>query len=576
MYRQDLDNMNDQPANDAVAIELRDELESGKVSEGHKSTSRKALKEILKAVNEPGQIWNTIFTMSCAIAIFIDPLYCYASVIHVYEKYKCLKLDKTLFRTYIGLRSAVDVFYAIDFVSCCKNFWSPKSNQKTEDPSKPKTEDPSNPKTEDPISNPKSTEVPYLILVSFPLPEGLILSSICSYWDPTYALIISTPIQYSLRIYHIYVTLRQQRRPNKTGVGKWLKAVLDYLPFVLASHLFGALWYRLAVQRLVDCWKSHCHTLLGDPLSKRSRHFICEKIIIQNDSSLSKWDELCPVKEANPNVFDFGIYLHALQSNATSSTHVVQRISQSFWWALRNLSSFGSNLQTSLYTMEIFLSVMISISGMALFLVYLNARVQESQELLDQSKSKKKMQFLKLWLDKNDIRPNKDQMKTIMNNIHKLEENKDIDVQNMLSILPVDDKKSIIQLLCLASLKKVPVFENIDQNILIAICDHLKPVTYTEDSYIVQEGTPLGKMLFIVEGLAWTYTTSNIIDVGTLKRGDYYGEEVLTWAFQPPFFSGLPISTRTVMSQGKIEAFALRAGDLKSVVCKFGSIFGIR
>ncbi|PRQ57816.1 putative potassium channel, voltage-dependent, EAG [Rosa chinensis] len=257
-------------------------------------------------------------------------------------------------------------------------------------------------------------------------------------------------------------------------------------------------------------------------------------------------------------------------------------MSQSFWWALRNLSSFGSNLQTSLYTVEIFLSVMISISGMVLFLVYLNARVQESQELLDQSKSKKKQsqelldqseskkkQSLKLWLDKNEIRPNTDQMETIMNNIHKLEENKDIDVQNMLSILPVDDKKSIIQLLCLASLKKVPVFENIDQNILIAICDHLKPVTYTEDSYIVQEGRPLGKMLFIVEGLAWTYTTSNIIDVGTLKRGDYYGEEVLTWAFQPPSFSGLPISTRTVMSQEKIEAFAIRAGDLKSVVCKF-------
>ncbi|XP_062000141.1 cyclic nucleotide-gated ion channel 1-like [Rosa rugosa] len=187
-------------------------------------------------------------------------------------------------------------------------------------------------------------------------------------------------------------------------------------------------------------------------------------------------------------------------------------MSQSFWWALRNLSSLGSNLQTSLYTMEIFLSVMISISGMVLFLVYLNARVQEPQELLDQPKSKK-MQLL----------------------------------------------------------KKVPVLENIPENILIAICEHLKPVTYTEDSYIVQEGRPLVKMLFIVEGLAWTYTTGNI-DVGTLKRGDFYGEEVLTWAFQSPSFSGLPISTRTVISEGKIEAFALRAGDLKSVVCSFGGI----
>ncbi|KAL6124278.1 hypothetical protein ACLB2K_076792 [Fragaria x ananassa] len=465
-------------------MEQANDIEQG--DGGHKSTiTTKELEETLKKHNEPRNRWNAIFTISCAIAIFIDPLYCYAPVIHG----KCLELHQRLMWTYIGLRLAVDVFYAIDL----GKWWSRS----------------------------KKTKVLYLILVSLPLPE-----------------------------------------------------------------LFGALWYRLAVQRQIDCWKSHCEKLLLETehcKSISSRRFFCKKMSSMKTSDLSKWDELChPVKEANPEVFDFGIYLHALQSNVTSSTHAVKRISQSFWWALRNLSSFGSNLQTSLYTMEIFLSVLISISGMALFLVYLNARVQESQKILMESKSKKKTQLLKpdidLWLYKNNIRFQKDNIqededlkrlkKAIMENIHKLGENNDIDLQNMLSILPVNDKKRIIRLLCLDSLKKVPILENIHENVLIAICQHLKPVTYTEDNYIVQEGRPLGKMIFIMQGLAWTYTASNIIGE-TLKRGDFYGEEVLTWAFQSLSFSGLPISTRSVMSQGKIEAFAIKADHLKSVVYKF-------
>jgi cyclic nucleotide gated channel len=100
-------------------------------------------------------------------------------------------------------------------------------------------------------------------------------------------------------------------------------------------------------------------------------------------------------------------------------------------------------------------------------------------------------------------------------------------------------------------------------------------VIYTEDSYIVQEGKPQGKMLFLVQGSAYTYTTSsNINNVGTsnewLKRGDFYGQELLTWAFESPPISDLPISTRTVMCQEKIEAFVIRAGDLKSVASSSG------
>ncbi|KAL6128788.1 hypothetical protein ACLB2K_072142 [Fragaria x ananassa] len=423
------------------------------------------------------------------------------------------------------MSTTVDVFYAIDLGILWRSFRT-RSNQKTVLSSEEEKKGPVISLCKKTFGifctrNSQTTRALYLILVSLPLPEGLLLSSICSElllhkWDPTYALIITTPIQYSLRIYHMYVSLRLRRPILKSGMGKWLKAVMDYLPFVLASHLFGALWYRLAVQRQVDCWKLHCNELLLDThkcKSISSRQFFCDKMSDLKTSNLSKWDELChPVKEANPEVFDFGIYLYALQSNVTSSTHAVQRMSQSFWWALRNLSSFGSNLQTSLYTMEIFLSVLISISGMALFLVYLNARVEESQKEKTM-KNKTHGKHTRTWRKQR----------------YRF-------AKHALYFSP--------------------------------ICQHLKPVTYTEDNCIVQEGRPLGKMVFIAQGIAWTYTASNIIGE-TLKRGVFYGEEVLTWAFQSLSLSSLPISTRTVTSQGKFEAFAIRADHLKSVVYKF-------
>lgn len=103
------------------------------------------------------------------------------------------------------------------------------------------------------------------------------------------------------------------------------------------------------------------------------------------------------------------------------------------------------------------------------------------------------------------------------------------------------------------------------------------PVTYIEDSYIVQEGEPLGKMLLITQGIAVTYS-----NVGPscgcsrnkwLKKGNFYGEELLNWAFKSPSFPDLPISNRNVIVQEKVEAFAIRASDLKSVFLKFWWLF---
>lgn len=133
------------------------------------------------------------------------------------------------------------------------------------------------------------------------------------------------------------------------------------------------------------------------------------------------------------------------------------------------------------------------------------------------------------------------------------------------------------------------MFQNMNDQVLEVICNHLKPVIYNESSYIIREEDPLDRMLFITQGTAWAYKNSNITDhhvnningddqsfngnsmnsssssstrTRRLKRCDYFGEELLQWSLTHNTISEFPISTTNVKSHTKVEAFAFMANDL--------------
>nr|POF16264.1 cyclic nucleotide-gated ion channel 1 [Quercus suber] len=143
-----------------------------------------------------------------------------------------------------------------------------------------------------------------------------------------------------------------------------------------------------------------------------------------------------------------------------------------------------------------------------------------------------------------------------------------VEEENLLQSLPKDLKRDITRHLCLNLLKSVPMFEKMDSQLFDALCDRLKPVLHTEKSCIILEGDPVDEMLFIMRGTLTTMTekTGN---AGDLKAGDFCGEELFAWALNPRSSTSLPISTRTVIAQTEVEAFALRAADLKFVASQF-------
>lgn len=122
------------------------------------------------------------------------------------------------------------------------------------------------------------------------------------------------------------------------------------------------------------------------------------------------------------------------------------------------------------------------------------------------------------------------------------------------------------------------MFEKMDEQLLDAMCDRLKPVLYTQTSFIVREGDPVDEMLFVMRGSILTVTTNGgrtgFFNSVVLAAGDFCGEELFTWALDPKssspkFSSSLPTSTRTAEAITDVEAFALVADDLKFVASRF-------
>lgn len=119
----------------------------------------------------------------------------------------------------------------------------------------------------------------------------------------------------------------------------------------------------------------------------------------------------------------------------------------------------------------------------------------------------------------------------------------------------------------------MPLFDQMDERMLDAICERLKPALCTEGTILVREGDPVNEMLFIIRGHLDSYTTNGgrtgFFNSCRIGPGDFCGEELLTWALDPRPSVILPSSTRTVKALSEVEAFALVAEDLKFVASQF-------
>ncbi|PRQ58437.1 putative potassium channel, voltage-dependent, EAG/ELK/ERG [Rosa chinensis] len=456
------------------------------------------------------QSWNKIFVISCVIAVSLDPLFLYTSVVD--GNNKCLGLDRRLQIIACVLRSFTDVFHILHIIFQFRTgFIAPSSRVFGRGEL-----------NDDPVAIAKRYLYSYFIidvLAILPLPQAVVFVVVPKIERPVpmaakNLLTIVIVCQYVPRLIRIYPLYKEvETTSGFLTETAWAAAAFNLLLYMLASHLVGALWYLFSVEREYRCWRDHCGIDV-----KCKKYLYCGYVEENNYGGENKTTIVNGLKAScpfinpedikNSSVFNFGIFYDALESGVMETTDFPKKFLYCFWWGLRSLSSLGQNLKTSTFVWEILFAVFISIFGLVLFSLLIGNMqkfLQSTTVRVEEMRVKRR--DAEQWMSHRMLPENlKERIRRY--DQYKWQETRGVEEDTLVRNLPKDLRKDIKRHLCLALVRRVPMFENMDERLMDALCDHLKPVLFTDNSFIIREGDPVDEMLFVMRGNLATMTTN--------------------------------------------------------------------
>ncbi|OIW21214.1 hypothetical protein TanjilG_31082 [Lupinus angustifolius] len=516
-------------------------------------------------------LWNKLFVISCILSVSVDPLFFYLPVIN--DSLKCLGIDQKLAIIVTTLRTVIDAFYLIHMALQFRTAYIAPSSRVFG--------------RGELVIDPAQIAKRYLrryFIIDFlsvlPLPQIVVWrflqrSKGSDVLATKQALLFIILLQYIPRFFRmIPLTSELKRTAGVFAETAWAGAAYYLLLFMLASHIVGSFWYLLAVERNDSCWQKACSESIDN---------VCDKNFLycgnQYMNGYSAWQDKsegilnseCSTGDNAP--FDYGIFSQALSSGIVSSKKFFSKYCYCLWWGLQNLSTLGQGLQTSTYPGEVIFSIALAISGLILFALLIGNMQTYLQSLtIRLEEMRVKRRDSEQWMH-HRLLPQELRERVRRYDQYKWLATRGVDEESLVQSLPKDLRRDIKRHLCLALVRRVPLFESMDERLLDAICERLKPCLFTEKTYIVREGDPVDEMLFIIRGRLESVTTdggrSGFFNRSFLKEADFCGEELLTWALDPKSGSNLPSSTRTVEALTEVEAFALIAEELKFVASQF-------
>ncbi|KAM1407460.1 hypothetical protein ACFX2F_002041 [Malus domestica] len=507
---------------------------------------------------------NNVYLIFCVFALSLDPLFCYILVFNAQKK--CLRLDTTLGTLVIVLRFFVDLFYIIHMIFQFRAAIVSLSSQSSG--------------RVELVKEMQATAWRHLffyfpadVFMILPLPQVLIFAIVPNLnasrvLGATKSLNLIVVFQYVLRLLRICYLLKKVA--SNSGILAGTVSVNLFL-YMLASHVVGAFWYLFSIERNVTCWSEacknhagvHCSLFCDDTFGARSFPYYS-----------------CSTKIPSSTPFNFGIYADALESGIVNdSADFLQKISYCFWWGLKNLSSLGQGLKTSTYVWEVCYAVFVSLSGLVLFSSLIgNMQTYLQLKTARLADMRSKEQEREYWMAFYELPPHlKKRIREYQRD--QWQENTGVSMENFFLSLPGDPRSDTKRYICMGAILKVPFFENMEELLLNILCDSLKPILYSEGSYIVREGEPVESMVLIMRGTVLSTSSNDGGHSGSadLKAGDLCCEELFTWALDPSAsLFNLPSSTRTARANCEVEAFTLKAEDLKFVARQFRRSAGKR
>jgi len=275
--------------------------------------------------------WTYVFRVSCFIALFMDPLYFYVPKIF-YAPTTCAGKDRHLTVIVTVFRSIADLFYVLQMIIKFRTAYvNPSSKLGVFGRG-------------DLVTDPKEIAKQYLrsdfivdLVASLPFPQIIIWSVIpaLKYSLSEHSndiLLLVALVQYIIRLY-LMISLNN-KIVKTTGVfakTAWQGAAYNLLLYMIASHVVGALWYLLAFDRQITCWKKYCN----DETDCETWYMDCG---VQQDLN---WNgtlvfSICDANDTdNPN-YDYGMF-ESLLYNRTPNQSFLKKYFYCLWWGLQNL-----------------------------------------------------------------------------------------------------------------------------------------------------------------------------------------------------------------------------------------------
>ncbi|CAI0397898.1 unnamed protein product [Linum tenue] len=510
--------------------------------------------------------WSNIFLVACLVSLFVDPLFFYLP--RVNRTASCIDIGRPLEYTLTALRTVADVFYMVQiFIRFRTAYVAPSSRVFGRG---------------ELVIDPEKIASRYFrwnfwldLIAALPLPQVLIWLIIPNLSGSTMAntknvLRFIIIFQYIPRLYLIFPLSSQIVKANGfVTETAWAGAAYNLMLYMLASHVLGACWYLLSIERQESCWLSACDK---EKPHCNFKFFDCQTVGNSARDSWFKSTNASTLCKPDNGFYQFGIYGDAA-TFGVSSTSFFDKYFYCLWWGLKNLSSLGQNLSTSTYVGEITFAIIVATLGLVLFALLIGnmqTYLQSTTVRLEEWRIKRT--DAEQWMHHRQLPPE------LRNSVRKYDQYKwlatrGVDEETLLKGLPLDLRRDIKRHLCLDLVRRVPLFDQMDERMLDAICERLKPALSTEGTVLVREGDLVDEMLFIIRGNLDSHTTNGgrtgFFNTCKIGPGEFCGEELLTWALDPRPSVLLPSSTRTAKAISEVEAFALRAEDLKFVASQF-------
>ncbi|KAL2613028.1 hypothetical protein R1flu_024720 [Riccia fluitans] len=531
------------------------------------------------------QRWNKLFCISSLIAIFIDPMFFF--LFSVREDYNCLVFNNAAAVTVTVVRTLTDTVHICHIflqfrLAYVANASRVQNAGQLED-------------------DPKKVAMHYLqgwfvldLFTALPLPQLLIWTVVKRYTGSqngaNYAknvlrvVVLLQNIPRALRFFPLLIGRSASGFVFETA---WANFVINLLMYLLAGHIVGSCWYLFGLQRVNQCLQDKCRDERENGCL--SWYLDCgdntKSDFTYNDSARNFWINSTYVGTKclgdDPDFF-YGIYVMGVQ--VAMEKRVAVKYIYSLFWGFQQISTLAGNLIPSLFVWEVLFTMGIVGLGLLLFALLIG---NMQNFLMALGRRKLEMQLKRydteVWMKRRRL-PVLLRRRVRQAGRFRWVATGGVEERELVADLPEDLQKDVQRYLCLELVKKVRLFELLEDHVLDAICERLHPKLYIDDSEIFRAKKPVERMLFVVRGKLESMGEDG--SAVSLKDGDFCGEELLSWYIDVAGVSsgkkssGIsktmgkhPLSSRTVRCLTSVEAFSLEADALEYITTHYKRAF---